>query len=57
MLDRTADGDFKYMKAKDIAVRVTEEWKGLTDTEKEVCWICLSAGNHNHGSMELTEPF
>jgi hypothetical protein len=37
MLDRTAEGDFKYMKAKDIAVRVTEEWKGLTSTEKEVC--------------------
>ncbi|GIJ84019.1 hypothetical protein Asppvi_002852 [Aspergillus pseudoviridinutans] len=35
MLDRTAEGDFKYMKAKDIAVRVTEEWKGLTSTEKE----------------------
>ncbi|RHZ60238.1 uncharacterized protein CDV56_108797 [Aspergillus thermomutatus] len=35
MLDRTAEGDFKYMKAKDIAVRVTEEWKGLTTTEKE----------------------
>ncbi|GIK02775.1 hypothetical protein Aspvir_006836 [Aspergillus viridinutans] len=35
MLDRTAEGDFKYMKAKDIALRVTEEWKGLTSTEKE----------------------
>ncbi|KAF7117549.1 hypothetical protein CNMCM5793_006601 [Aspergillus hiratsukae] len=35
MLDRTGEGDFKYMKAKDIALRVTEEWKGLTSTEKE----------------------
>ncbi|KEY76172.1 transcription factor HMG box [Aspergillus fumigatus] len=35
MLDRTAEGDFKYMTAKDISVRLTEEWKGLTATEKE----------------------
>ncbi|EAW07831.1 HMG-box domain-containing protein [Aspergillus clavatus NRRL 1] len=35
MMERTQEGDFKYMKVADIAARVAEEWKGLTGAEKE----------------------
>ncbi|OGM44068.1 HMG box protein [Aspergillus bombycis] len=35
-LERTGQGDFKHMAVKDIGVRVAEEWKGLTESEKEV---------------------
>ncbi|KAB8222273.1 hypothetical protein BDV33DRAFT_168832 [Aspergillus novoparasiticus] len=34
-IERTGQGDFKHMAAKDIATRVAEEWKGLTESEKE----------------------
>lgn len=37
LTERTSHGDFKHMAVKDIAVRVAEEWKGLTSSEKEVC--------------------
>ncbi|KAF9887514.1 hypothetical protein FE257_010092 [Aspergillus nanangensis] len=32
--ERTDGGDFKHMVVKDIAARVAEEWRGLTDAEK-----------------------
>lgn len=38
-VERTEGGDFKHMAAKDITSRVTEEWRGMTDYEKEVCLI------------------
>lgn len=34
--ERNAQGDFKHMAVKDITVQVAEEWKGLTNAEKEV---------------------
>ncbi|KAE8372917.1 hypothetical protein BDV26DRAFT_273128 [Aspergillus bertholletiae] len=34
-LERTGQGDFKHMAVKDISARVAEEWKGLTESEKE----------------------
>lgn len=34
-VDRTEGGDFKHMAAKDITSRVTEEWREMTDYEKE----------------------
>ncbi|KAL4893902.1 hypothetical protein BDV59DRAFT_176409 [Aspergillus ambiguus] len=34
-VERTEGGDFKHMAAKDITSRVTEEWRGMTDYEKE----------------------
>ncbi|GAB1196282.1 hypothetical protein APSETT444_005551 [Aspergillus pseudonomiae] len=34
-LERTGQGDFKHMTVKDIGARVAEEWKGLTESEKE----------------------
>ena len=36
LTERTSQGDFKHMAVKDIAVRVAEEWRGLTSSEKEV---------------------
>lgn len=35
--ERFEHGDFKHMVAKDMIIRVAEEWKGLTDAEKVVC--------------------
>lgn len=32
--ERFEHGDFKHMGAKDMIIRVAEEWKGLTDAEK-----------------------
>ncbi|KAF7590942.1 hypothetical protein BBP40_002194 [Aspergillus hancockii] len=33
--ERFDQGDFKHMSIRDISARVTEEWKGMTETEKE----------------------
>ncbi|KAE8147411.1 hypothetical protein BDV25DRAFT_33775 [Aspergillus avenaceus] len=34
-IERVEQGDFKHMQVKDISARVSEEWKGLTDSERQ----------------------
>ena len=34
--ERNATGDFKHMAVSDATARTTEEWKGMTESEKSV---------------------
>lgn len=36
--DRRDSGDFKHMTIGETSLRIADEWKNLTESEKEVCY-------------------
>ena len=39
--ERLASGDLKHMVPQDISSQVSQEWKGMTEAEKEVSLLTL----------------